>query len=147
VRETGSATPDRIRGHYRPVLRSGAKHRHDKTVAPRVKFDRVCSSARPIARRSGACLGADDLAPDKDAAGEIAPASVANLHPLGCRYVTAECYRCARATEETAEAPRDLPVPGVSLQMRCSVGGSRDASMDMSEYYRVLSPTTGWQPT
>jgi hypothetical protein len=41
----------------------------------------------------------------------------------------------ATATEDTAEAPCDLPVPEVSLRMRSSVGASRDAGMmmDMSE--------------
>jgi hypothetical protein len=54
----------------------------------------------------------------------------------------------ATATEDTAEAPCDLPVPDVSLRMRSSVGGSRDAGMmmDVSEYYRVVKATMGWQP-
>jgi hypothetical protein len=53
----------------------------------------------------------------------------------------------ATATEDTAEAPRDLSIPDVSLRMRCSAGGSRDAGMmmDMSEYCRVLQATRGWQ--
>jgi hypothetical protein len=82
---------------------------------------------------------------DKDG-NEIAPATIADIKALGVTAVEATCNKCGhQAIVDPSEAPDTLPVPDVSLRLRCAKCGSRDirTSMEMEAYYRHLHETTG----
>jgi hypothetical protein len=85
---------------------------------------------------------------DKDGK-EISPATIADIRALGVTTVEAVCEVCGHeAIVDVSEASDDVPVPDVTLRLRCAQCGSRNirTSMEMDAYYHALRETTGWEP-